>query len=178
MPAPVYLAADFVTRLQALLPRGRAWPRDPDAVQTAVLAGLALSYARSTAAANGLLVDGFPATTVNLLPEWQQTLGLPDPCAVPSPTLQQQQDQVLARFVSVGGNSTQAYIDYAATLGYSINIRNHATFRMGVSKMGDSLGSPQWIFVWEVVCAALDAVLQCELNALNQAHTPLLFSTT
>jgi uncharacterized protein YmfQ (DUF2313 family) len=175
---PVYSNADFLAALQSLMPRGRAWPRATNAVQTMVLSGLAPTWQRVTAAANGLLEDAFPSQTVDLLPEWQATLGLPDPCAGSSPTLGQQQAQVLARFEGVGGNSAADYIAYAATLGYTITIRNFAPFRCGRSSMGQPLGPAGQMCVWEVVCAGLDAVLECEINAVNQAHTPVFFGTS
>jgi len=178
MAAPAYTSDDFLAALQALMPRGRAWPRDPDATQTKALSALAKSPARTVVAANDLLADAFPTAPVQLLPEWQQTLGLPDPCAGPNPTLQQQQDQVKARFVSLGGDSAAWYMQYAANLGYTIAVRNFAPFRMGLNGMGDPVGGEEWFFVWEVVCPALDAVLECEMQALNQAHTTLIFSTT
>jgi hypothetical protein len=34
MPVSNYSAADYLGALQALLPRGRVWPRDPDAAGT------------------------------------------------------------------------------------------------------------------------------------------------
>jgi uncharacterized protein YmfQ (DUF2313 family) len=56
-------------------------------VQSQVLYGLAKSYERETARANNLLVDSFPLTTYELLPEWESSLGLPDPCAGVAPIL-------------------------------------------------------------------------------------------
>ncbi|WP_197520275.1 putative phage tail protein, partial [Paraburkholderia tropica] len=56
------------------------------------------SYERSTSRANYLLIDSFPPTAYELLPEWESTLGLPDPCAGEAPTIPQRQAQVLARF--------------------------------------------------------------------------------
>jgi uncharacterized protein YmfQ (DUF2313 family) len=108
MIPPNYTAADFLKALQGLMPRGRLWPRDADAVQTQVLAQLAPSYARSTARANYLLVDAFPATTYELLPEWESTLGLPDPCAGVAPTIPLRQAQALARFVASADRQSQA----------------------------------------------------------------------
>lgn len=178
MGLPSYSNADMLGALQALMPRGRAWPRDPNALQTKLLSGLAPSFQRVTTAAAGLLADAPPSAPVYLLPEWQETLNLPDPCAGSSPTLQQQQAQVLARFVGVGSNTQAGYIQFAANLGYTITVRYEAPFRMGVNGMGDPLGDQGWMFVWNVVCPALDAVLECEINSVNQAHTPVIFSTT
>lgn len=79
MLAPVLTSADYLRAFQALMPRGRVWNTDPDSIQTKTAAGLTVSYAVQTARSNNLLIDAFPATTYELLPEWESTLGLPDP---------------------------------------------------------------------------------------------------
>lgn len=195
MLAPNLTGADYLRAFQALMPRGRVWPRDPDAVQTQVFTGLTQIYARNTARANYLLVDAFPATTYELLPEWEATLGLPDPCAGESPTIQQRRAQVVARLSSSGGQSAAYYIGFAAQLGYGITITNYAPFRCGQSTCGQQLGNSDWFFTWSVnaplntvvrfaagqsaagepLASWNNAVLQCELSAIAPAHTVLQF---
>jgi uncharacterized protein YmfQ (DUF2313 family) len=51
-----------------------------------VLSGFTPAFERLTARANNLLIDAFPGSTYELLPEWEATLGLPDPCAGEAPT--------------------------------------------------------------------------------------------
>ncbi|WP_434663440.1 DUF2313 domain-containing protein [Paraburkholderia sp. A3BS-1L] len=196
MLAPNYKAADFLKALQGLMPRGRVWPRDPDAVQTHVLSGLAPSYERSTARANYLLVDAFPATTYELLPEWESTLGLPDPCAGVAPTIAQRQAQVLARFVGVGGPTIQSLTAFAANLGYTVTITQFVEARAGQMRAGDACNGTAWSYAWQVnaplntvtiatagAMAAGDplaswgnAVLECEMKAVMPAHTIPIFS--
>ena len=198
MLAPNFTAADFLKALQGLMPRGRVWPRDPDAVQTQVLSGLAPSYARATARANYLLVDAFPATTYELLPEWESTLGLPDPCAGVAPTIPQRQAQVLARFVGVGGPTIQSLTQFAANLGYTVTINQFVEARAGQMRAGDACNGTAWSFAWQVnaplntITIALagsmaagdplaswgNAVLECEMKAVMPAHTIPIFSYT
>ncbi len=195
MPAPLYSAEDFTRALQALLPRGRVWPREEDTEQTTTLKGLAPSCERLNARANNLLIDGFPASTLELLPEWEATLGLPDPCAGEAATLQQRRNQVVARFIAGGGQSIPYFIDFAADLGYSITITQYAPFRAGHSHAGDPCGSEDWFFTWAVnaplntityfragqstagepLASWGNDVLECELNAIKPAHTILQF---
>lgn len=73
--------SDIAVALQALLPRGPVWPRQPGAALTRVTSGIAATVHRVHARALALLVDAFPATTYELLPEWEETLGLPTRCA-------------------------------------------------------------------------------------------------
>lgn len=159
-----------------------------------MLGAFASVFQRSNGDAAGLLEDAFPTTSVGLLPEWESTLGLPDPCAGPQPTIQARQAQVAARIASVGGQSPQHYIDYAASLGYAITITQFSPSRFGRS-FGLPFGGMDWAYAWQVNAQifpiqrfrfGVDAfgetfqswgstVLQCELQAASPAHTILNF---
>ncbi|WP_250502844.1 putative phage tail protein [Caballeronia sp. AZ7_KS35] len=196
MLAPNFKAADFLAAMQALLPRGRVWPRDPDAVQTRVLSGLAPSYERQTARANYLLVDAFPSTTYELLPEWESTLGLPDPCAGTAPTVPARRAQVVARLSAVGGASIPHLMAFAASLGYTVTITQYSQARAGMLKAGQPCCGYDWNFAWKITAplntvvravagsmAAGDplaswgnTVLECEFRAVMPAHTIPIFA--
>jgi uncharacterized protein YmfQ (DUF2313 family) len=195
MLAQYFNAANFLAAMQAHLPRGRVWSRDSDAIQTKVLTGLAPSYERQTARSNYLLVDAFPTTTYELLPEWESTLGLPDPCAGTEPTIQQRRSQVVARITAKGGQSAPYFKAYALALGYEIDVVNYAPARIGISRCGDAANSEDWAFAWSiqlplstVVYARVgissvgeplatwgNTVLQCEFESIKPAHSTLLF---
>lgn len=196
MPAPLYSTDDYLAALQALLPRGRVWPRDPDATQTKALSGLTQSYARNNLRAGQLLVDAFPATTFQLLPEWESTLGLPDPCAGASPTTQGRRTQVIARFTGIGGQSAAYMIAFAKSLGYTITITQYAPARVGQSRVGQPLCGAPWAHAWRVnsslntvvrsrvgtsavgepLASWSNAVLECELKAIAPAHSTVFFA--
>lgn len=178
MPAPVLTQANFLAGLQALLPRGRAWPRDPDAVITAVLNGLAAVHATQAARANVLLVDGFPATTDELLPDWQDTLALPDPNGPPPADLAEAQRQVVAKFANSGGQSTAFFIAFAAALGITILIVPHAPFRAGQSRAGDHVGGSDWFVTWYISMPAAYAAYEGLFREIAPAHTVLNFTLT
>lgn len=196
MPAPNLTSADYLRAFQALMPRGRVWPKDPDAEQTAVFTGLTQIYARNTARANQLLVDAFPGTTYELLPEWEATLGLPDPCAGSAPTIQQRRNQVVARLANSGGQSIAYFVNFAAQLGYTVTITQYAQARAGMLRAGDPCNGYDWNFAWKVnaplasltnaVAGAMAAgdplvawgnnVLECEFRSVMPAHTVLIFA--
>jgi uncharacterized protein YmfQ (DUF2313 family) len=155
---------DFLAAIQGLLPSGRAWPRDPDTVMTAVLDGWARAYNRVNARQANLLIDAFPLSTVELLPEWEATLGLPDPCLGPAPTVQQRQAQVLSRFTDPGGQSIGRLTAVAASLGYTVAITEYAPFRAGISRCGDAITGTIY-FVTGVVHVAI-----VNLNSLSWSH--------
>ncbi|KVS52261.1 phage tail protein [Burkholderia cepacia] len=191
MSAPNYSASDFTSALMALMPRGLAWPRDPNSVMARTIATLAPIWSRHVAANNYLLVDAFPSTTVELLPEWEAALGLPDPCAGESPTLAQRQAQVVARFTNSGGQSVRYFLSYAKSLGFDVSITEFTPFRVGQQAAGDSVGVEGWAHTWRInvppstinyfrasrsaagepLASWGNAVLLCEMNTLKPAHT-------
>lgn len=195
MTAPNFSDADFLSAMQGLMPRGRAWPRDPEAIQTKTLSAMAPTYRRNSDRSANLIADAFPASTLELLPEWEESLGLPDPCAGASPTLQARRAQVLARFTGNGGQSIAYFVAYAAALGFTINVGEFAPFRVGLSRVGDPLCDEDWAFTWSVqsplntityfrtgqsgvgepLASWGNAVLECELSALSPAHSILQF---
>ncbi|PXW23417.1 YmfQ family protein [Paraburkholderia caballeronis] len=193
MPAPNYGPADYLAALQKLLPRGRVWPRDASATQTRVLAGLTPVFAALSARANNLLIDAFPSSTYELLPEWEETLGLPDPCAGEAPTTAQRVAQVVARLTATGGQSIPYFTAVAAALGYPITITQFVPSRFG-NYFGLPFGGADWAFAWQVNAPTFtinsltfggsfgtpfatwgNNVLQCELQRFAPAHTILNF---
>ena len=195
MLAPNLTSADFTRIMLALMPRGRIWPKDADATQAATAQGITGAYVQQTARANNLLVDAFPGSTTELLPEWESTLGLPDPCMGDNPTLQQRRAQVVARLTTNGGQNAAFYIAYAAALGFQITVTNYAPFRAGQSKAGQQLGTTDWFFTWSInapqntvthfaagqstagepLATWGNEVLECEMENLKPAHTILQF---
>jgi uncharacterized protein YmfQ (DUF2313 family) len=195
MVDPLFSDADYTRALANLLPPGRAWSREPDSVQMQALGCYAQTFRRSSDSAVDLLNDGFPASSINLLPEWEATLGLPDPCAGVAPTLQARRAQVVARFASAGGQSVSDFETYAAGLGYAIKVKQYSPFRVGQNAMGQQLGGVDWLNTWAIEApvntitrfrtgaAAMgeplaswgNAVLECELRDIAPAHSILQF---
>ena len=84
---PRFTDADFQQAMLRLLPQGRVWRRDSGSNLSALFLALAPAYTRNTEAAAQVLIDARPATTDNLLVEWENSLGLPDPCTAANPSL-------------------------------------------------------------------------------------------
>jgi uncharacterized protein YmfQ (DUF2313 family) len=193
--AYTYQAPDYLAAMMALGHRGRAWSIDPDTVRASVMTGLAQSYVRSGARAVNLITDAFPKTTVELLPEWETSLGLPDPCAVDGQTLQQRQAAVTARFVAAGGQSVPYFVSVAAALGYAITVTEFVAFGAGRSGAGTGCGDA-FVHAWRVNAPTFtigyfragasgageplqfygNTALQCTLRRLAPAHTTVFFS--
>lgn len=195
MAKPAFTDADYARALRNLLPTGRAWNSDPSSVQAQALSCYAPTFRRNSDSAVALLADAFPTSAVSLLPEWEATLGLPDPCAGVAPTLQARRAQVKARFANSGGQSVSDFETYAAGLGYQVTVRQYAPFRMGQNSCGDALGGLDWFYTWAIEASAAtvtpfrlgsstlgeplaswgNRVLECELSAIAPAHAILQF---
>lgn len=198
MPPPVYSATDYVQQFQRLLPRGRVWHRGIGLVQDADLLALMPAWVRLHLRLNDLIAQIFPCSTTELLPEWEATLGLPDPCTGPLATLQQRQAAVCAKFAAKGGQSKAYYIELAARLGFSITITEFAPFRAGRNHAGEPVYGAAWAYAWRVnvsldeldvwafragasaagepLRAWSNLALECALRAVAPAHTVLQFA--
>lgn len=195
MPIPNLQIADYAGQLVSLLPRGRAWPKGPDSFLVQVMGWLAPTFARSHLRAAYLITDGFPSSAVELLPQWELSLGLPDPCAGLSPTLQSRRAQVLARFAGLGGQSVSYFINFAANLGYPVTISEFTALRFGAS-FGTPMYSDAWATAWQINAPTFtvqrfrfgqsffgepfstwgNTVLQCEIQSFSPAYTLPIFA--
>jgi uncharacterized protein YmfQ (DUF2313 family) len=195
MPPLVATAQDYLWQFQRLLPRGRIWHRGWGSVQAADLLTLMPSWARLHERANNLLVDAFPCSTTELLPEWEASLGLPDPCTGQLETLQQRTAAVCAKFAARGGQSVNYYIELAAAHGYTITITQYAAFRVDINSADDPLYDEAWDFAWMVTAPTTSITyfsadvsladeplewwgneqLECLIRAAAPAHTIVMF---
>lgn len=191
-----YPAESYSQALQSLIPQGLAWPREPGAVQAAVIRALATSFQRSDSDAISLLNGGFPATATILLPEWETSLGLPDDCSIGEvDTLAKRQSAVVSKLISTGGQSKSYFIGIAKALGYIITIKEFRQARAGLSVCGDGLNGDDWPFVWMIEAEGISVTtaqagisycgdplrswgnkqLECTMSALSPSHTTLKF---
>ncbi|MES2034885.1 MAG: putative phage tail protein [Pseudomonadota bacterium] len=197
MADSLFSTLDYTQALTALLPRGRVWPKDPGSAQHAVMAGFAPTFQRLDARAQTLLVEAFPATTTELLPEWEDSLGLPDPCDGPDQTVDQRRAQVLNKFVSAGGQSVLYFEGVLARLGYpTATITQYAPFRVGIDHVGFPIYGIEWIYHWTInlptlsifwfevgvssvpgpLFAISDQAVFCVIDDLKPAHTTVDFT--
>lgn len=192
----LFTTDDYRQALQALIPTGRAWPRDPDAVQFAVLRALAASFQRSDNDALSILNGAFPKTAIIMLTEWEKSLGLPDDCSIGEvDTIAKRQSAIVSKLISTGGQSKSYFIGIAKALGYNITINEYRQARAGLSVCGDGINGDDWPFVWmvegeetNISYARLglsycgdplrswgNKQLECRLSALSPSHTLVKF---
>lgn len=167
----------YLDQLKALLPPGPAWSRALGSVIGRPMEAMAEALARVHGRAQQLLRESDPRETLEMLPDWERIMGLPDPCAGPTPTIDQRRAQVLARFRQLGGPSAEALEAFAADLGVIIQIGQVGPFRVGRNTMGDHLGPVEFTHVIKVTAPApQNPVLECELRAMMHAHTAIIFT--
>lgn len=191
--------------LQMLLPRGLLWRRDDDSNLTRLLRGIAAGLLRMRVRILRLRREFDPRSTLELLPEWEALLDLPDPCiGVPS-TLQERRMLVATRWTAEGGQSPAYYIDLAGRLGIPVTIEGGRVFRLGParttarhspSRLGtDRLNAWGWAYTWIVHAPAVTRVpfrlgqstlgerllnfgnvrLECVIRRAAPAHTVVNF---
>lgn len=183
--------------LKLLMPPGEAFPRDVGTNMDALLHGLAEEWARIDARGERLIIDGLPATTNELLTDWERVTGLPDKCAgTLETTMQGRRNAVVSKLTSTGGQSKSYFIAVAKALGYDVTITEFRPFRAGFSRAGDRLTNGDWVYAWQVnspettiidfragqSCAGEplrawgNDTLECKINQLKPAHTIAIFS--
>lgn len=160
---------DYLHQLQALLPVGPAWTREPGAVLTGLLDGQAVELARAHNRLVDLVDEGDPQTTVELLEDWERVVGLPDCCIGIASTIEARRALVLGRLTARGGQSAAYYQAICAAAGWEIAVADYRhfvadeaeagdmvldgdgeEFVAGDSAVGDSLGLFDWWHRWRV----------------------------
>jgi uncharacterized protein YmfQ (DUF2313 family) len=106
------------------MPRGRAWPRDPESNLSQYVKGFAQRLVDAELSADQLLLEMRPETTVQLLPEWEEYLGLPE-CAVPNQTFESRRAAVVEKYHRKGGLQTWQIEALALALGFTVEVREH-----------------------------------------------------
>lgn len=143
----------YARMLKQLLPRGAAWELEPDDVRSKVLQAIADPLARVDARADQLMEEIDPRTALELLPEWERAVRLPDEIVTEIPlTVPERRIAVLQKLIPRGGQSRQYFIDLADISGFIVTITEYAPLVALCGRMscGDPLYSDDWAFVWQV----------------------------
>lgn len=190
----------WLASLQALLPPGRAFTREPSAVLTRVLEAIAALFLAAQLRLEALLVEWDPRYATTMLPDWERLLGLPDACA-PTATLSILERQRLAyqRLLEQGGQSRAYFLAIAEQLGEpGCTITEFRPANCN-SDCNDAIYSTADAFTWRLTFphAALNARLgncnddcddalqqyqpslaECPMSERKPAHTTLIFAYT
>ena len=111
-------AAQYLSHLQALMPMGAAWSREPDSENTNTLTALADELARVDARFDDLVTEADVRAAAEMLTDWERLLGLPDGCMVgKSLSVIERRRMATQRLVEQGGQSAAYFIALATLLG-------------------------------------------------------------
>lgn len=191
--------AGWLAALQALLPPGRAFTREPDSMLTKVLGVLAAALLRAQLLLEDLLDQADPRRATSMLPDWERMLALPDSCTPKGQQLVDRQRSAYQRLVELGGQSRAYFIELAKLLGESgVTITEFgARGFITTSNCNGALHSQADRFTWRVniprpalnarkmTCnsscdSALQAytpsVIECAFKRRKPAHTTVIFS--
>jgi len=171
----------WLASLQALLPPGRAFTREPDSILSKVLSGIAAMFLAAQVKLELLLDQADPRQATSMLPEWERLLGLPDAC-LPIDTLSTAERQRIAyqRLTEQGGQSRAYFLGLADLYGeLGTTITEFRQLNCG-SACNDALYSPADEFVWRVniprAASAAPSLIECPLRERKPAHTTVIFS--
>lgn len=196
----MHSASDYLQQLKDLLPRGRLWNalREEGKLFGQLLNALAQEFERVDAANNTLIDEADPRTALQLLPDWEAFVGLPDTCSGLGTTNQQRRDALLEALTSVGGQSRAYFIGLAEQLGFT----DATIIEYDPHTVDESVDAPiygaDWQFVWKLSAAMPPVVqfnadstvdeslgelapttrLECIINQRKPAHTLALFEYT
>jgi uncharacterized protein YmfQ (DUF2313 family) len=141
-------SAKYQQALAGVLPRGFAWPRQPDSVVMRVMAGLAGSFAELDDGIKTIVEQWQPATSVARLAEWEEATGLPDACFGVDQTVQQRLGQLLRRlrgpalpYEDSSPAAPGVIVDICADLGYQATVAYNKPARVGLARVGARLGA-------------------------------------
>lgn len=186
--------SDYAVALMALLPSGRAWPRDADSALGKLTTGLSQIMGYFDGRAADLLeIESDPRKTDEMLADWERNWGLPDECIqIATATEAERRAALVAKMTLMGGQSRNFFIALAATRGETnINIREYAPYMCGVSRVGDTrvlattdspgdpnfrwqLGPPEMRFYWRISVGDVLSGVECLLNRYRPAHSQLV----
>jgi uncharacterized protein YmfQ (DUF2313 family) len=190
---------DWTRTLVDLLPRGAVWPRDPATVLWRFWMAIADEMMAIQRRDCDLLAESYPCGAVELLPDWERVLGLPDECTDQQDwPLTSRQAFVCAKLAAQGGASRNYFIELAAAYGYTISITEHEPWRIGCRDFCDCyVGEPvSWWTVsavslpvthstvgcWQMgedICVVHGAdVLECIIRRAAPANTLVTFAYT
>jgi uncharacterized protein YmfQ (DUF2313 family) len=138
----------FSQAFSALLPRGYAWPRDPDSVLMRMMDGVSASHRDLYEFTHSTAQQWLPQHTGTRLAEWEAATGLPDLCFGFSQTVESRQAMLLGRLRGVQlqyGDSCPgapgAIVAAIAELGFASTVVYNKPARVGLGRVGTRLGA-------------------------------------
>lgn len=122
-----------ISRLAQHLPSGPAWEAKirPESNFYKILRGLVKELSRVEAQIQDVADEHDIDQTLNLLPEWEESVGIPDSCFTTEVSLEQRRTNVKLKLGRLNGTVTnQDFVDIAEILGFEVEIIPGSTFAL------------------------------------------------
>ncbi|MBS1017251.1 DUF2313 domain-containing protein [Acetobacter persici] len=138
-----YTRDQYTQQILQMLPPGKAFTRDPDSNLYRMMYSLSGQIKQVDDTALDLAIDWQPGNTTNFLPEWQESLGLPDQCVTTSSPFEDQRNQVVARLTFSGSATAKFIQSYAESLGYEVEVKEWGQMICDVQACGTNACGPE-----------------------------------
>lgn len=145
-------AESYAREMLAVMPTGPIWPRDLTGRWGGILLGSADELVRVRTATDVLLRELDPRTTFDMLGDWEQAYGLPDPCVAPPTTVEERRRRLLQLVTMKGSTRPRFLTALAYDLGFDVLLEEFEPATMGVSRTGDTIDGADWR--WAILCHA------------------------
>lgn len=164
-------AEQYAQQLANLLPPGIALAAEPGSEMAELLARLGKYLAAAHNRGEQLLAEGSPWHALELLPEWEASLALPDSCSVAVPTLAERRASLVAKLTDAGGARIARFVQIARALGYEgVTTKRYRSHTCEFT-CEEPIGGDDWRFAWRLLVP--DAVRVVEATCESGAEDPL-----
>lgn len=169
----------YLNLLRKLMPDGTLWAAKYDRASNMSKLLESLSYEAYRVEERGLdlIREANPASTIEMLGDWERVLGLPDECSKNNQVLsiQERRARVLQVLTTRGGQNVDFYKTLASNFGFDISVievKDQPPFRAGIARAGDRLTNGDWRYAF-IIQAPTDSVVRFRAGQ-SSAGDPLL----
>ncbi|WP_431282730.1 YmfQ family protein [Humitalea sp. 24SJ18S-53] len=189
-------AEAYAAQLADHLPPGDMWQRGADPTMGTLLLWSGQTFAYVDRRRMDVLREADPRQAVELLPDWEAEVGLPDPCTpLTVMSVGQRRSLVVARLTARGGQSRAFFIALAEALGYpGATVTEFRPFTTR-SACNAPVHGPRWWWTWRLNLPGAfnirrftarsavneplrswgDSALECTVRRVKPAHSHVLF---
>lgn len=129
----------YIELYKNFLPRGRLWRNKNSPPFSDLIGGMNVEPCRVDERVFDFFKEIDPSQTVEMLPEWENALGLPDECTPAGLTDDERRAQIVQKLTNVGGLSEPFYEFVIGRLGLTGDVFNNLAFVVGRSTVGQAL---------------------------------------
>lgn len=186
----------YAQAFKQLLPRGRLLDYDDGFTVAEFALAMGQIFEDLDDRFEDFIVELYPTTTLELLPDWEREYGLPDDCSKAGDPVEIRRRLLLAKYNALGGQTRAYFIQLALYLGFEITITEFDVFRTNTNATNDLLLGRDYLWRWQINCAAETKIffktnlsttnepliyfgndrLVCFMNKYKPAHTEIIFN--